>query len=513
MRISAAITLPKTLKWVAMKIEKPFLIRPRSIVPLLVLFSGFSGNPNLSAQFTDVSEPWGFSGGGKAAFADYDGDGWMDLYAGKLFHNEQGKAMSPVESSGLPGGEAIWGDYDNDQRPDLFFFTGAGGLYRNMGEGKFEQVDFPELPTVNSRGAVWGDFNQDGRLDLFVGGYEVWEQRVHPDVIFLNQPDGRFKEVWRSPEGACYSARGVAAADLNEDGKIDVYVSNYRLQPNHLWLNQGEGKFEESAESYQAAGIGDGGTINYTGGIQYRVFGHTIGSALGDLDDDGHVDIFVGNFSHPRAGQDHPQFLRNLGPEGDFKFEDRSEGSGLGWQESFASAALGDYDNDGDLDLYFTTVYAVGSGSIKNFPVLYANDGSWKFRNTTKDETLPDLPPTYQSAWADIDNDGDLDLCTAGRLFLNATERGHWIELDLVGDGEKVSRTPFGAVVRIELGDRTLTRFVEPGTGEGNQSATRLHFGLGGSQEPVNLEIVWPDGQKQRVQQLPVNQIHQVLYQ
>ena len=463
------------------------------------------------AQFTDVSETLGFSGGGKAAFADYDGDGWVDLFAGQLFHNEHGNRFSPVAESGLPGGEAIWGDFDNDSLPDLFFFTGGGGLYRNVGAGKFEQVEFPALPTVNSRGGIWSDFNLDGRLDLFVGGYEVWQKKVHPDVIYLNQPDGTFKEAWRSSEGACYSARGVVAADLNEDGKIDVYVSNYRLQPNHLWLNQGGGNFEEVAETVGAAGIGDGGTITYTGGIQYRVFGHTIGSALGDLDNDGHIDIFVGNFSHPRVGQDHPQFLRNLVTEGEFKFEDRSEGSGLEWQESFASAALGDYDNDGDLDLYFTTVYAVGSGSIKNFPVLYSNQGSWKFKNTTKDESLPDLPPTYQSAWADIDNDGDLDLCTAGKLFRNESQRGHWIQLQLVGNGTEVSRSAFGAVARIRLGAQVLTRFVEPGTGEGNQSDARLHFGLGNQEERVLVEITWPGGKKQTVGSLDVDQQHRVV--
>lgn len=466
-----------------------------------------------NAQFTDVSEAFGFSGGGKAAFADYDGDGWVDLFAGQLFHNDQGKRLTPVTDSGLPGGEAIWGDFDNDGRPDLFFFTGTGGLYRNTGDGKFEPVEFPSLPTVNSRGAIWGDFNLDGRLDLFVGGYEIWEQKVHPDVIYLNQPNGTFKEAWRSPDSACYSARGVVAADLNEDGKIDVYVSNYRLQPNHLWLNQGEGKFEEVAESHGAAGVAAGETITYTGGIQYRFFGHTIGSALGDLDDDGHIDIFVGNFSHPRAGQDHPQFLKNLGAEGEFKFEDRSEGAGLDWQESFASAALGDYDNDGDLDLYFTTVYAVGSGGIKNSPVLYANEGSWKFKNTTQEESLPDLPPTYQSAWADIDNDGDLDLCTAGKLFRNEAQRGHWIELDLTGDGTQVSRSAYGAVARIRLGDRVLTRFVEPGTGEGNQSDARLHFGLGAHQEPVMVEITWPGGQQQSVGPLTVDRQHRVVMQ
>ena len=101
------------------------------------------------AQFTDVSETLGFSGGGKAAFADYDGDGWVDLFAGQLFHNEQGNRLTPVAESGLPGGEAIWGDFDNDGQPDLFFFTGDGGLYRNIGTGKFEQVESTSVKSFN----------------------------------------------------------------------------------------------------------------------------------------------------------------------------------------------------------------------------------------------------------------------------------------------------------------------------------------------------------------------------
>ena len=153
----------------------------------------------------------------------------------------------------------------------------------------------------------------------------------------------------------------------------------------------------------------------------------------------------------------------------------------------------------------------MASGSIKNSPVLYSNEGSWKFKNTTQDELLPDLPPTYQSAWADIDNDGDLDLCTAGKLFRNEAQRGHWIELDLAGDGNQVSRSAYGAVARIRLEDRVLTRFVEPGTGEGNQSAARLHFGLGSHQEPVMVEITWPGGKRQSVGPLAVNQQHRVI--
>jgi len=461
-----------------------------------------------NAQFKDVSKEWGFAGGGKAAFADFDGDGFVDLFAGKLWRNEGGKKFVEAKDSGAPGGEVIWGDFDNDGHIDLFQFTGGGSLHRNTGKGKFEKVEFPKLPTVNSRGAVWLDINNDGRLDLFVGGYEIWQKKVHPDAIYLNEGGGKFKEHWRSAKGN-FSARGVTAADFNEDGLVDVFVSNYRLQPNHLWRSDGKGKFANVAKEFGAAGKPKA-VINYTGGIRYGISGHTIGSAFGDLDNDGHIDLFVGNFSHPPKIQDRPEFLRNLGPKGGFKFEDKSSGAGLAWQESFASPALGDYDNDGDLDLYFTTVYAVGSYNIKNFPVLYRNEGNWKFKNVTAPEKVGGLGATYQSAWADIDNDGDLDLCTAGKIFLNENRKGNWITLTVAVAGKTFNRSAIGAIARIKIGDKTLTRHVETGTGEGNQNDPRLHFGLGEHKEPVTVEIAWPGGGKQTAEDLPVNKQHRV---
>ena len=484
--------------------------KPNRIQSAILLTTALALSHAAQAQFRNVTEEWGFTGGGKAAFGDFDGDGFVDLYAGKLWRNVDGKKFVEAKESGAPGGEVIFADFDNDGHLDLFQFTGGGSLHRNTGKGKFEAVKFPKLPTVNSRGAVWLDINNDARLDLFVGGYEIWQKKVHPDAIFLNGADG-FKEHWRSAKGN-FSARGVTAADLNEDGHVDVFVSNYRLQPNHLWRSDGAGKFENVAATVGAAGKPKG-VINYTGGVRYGISGHTIGSAIGDLDNDGHLDIFVGNFSHPPKSQDRPEFLRNLGPKGGFKFEDKSAGAGLAWQESFASPTLGDFDNDGDLDLYFTTVYGTGSYGIKNFPVLYANDGNWKFRNVTAAEKVGSLGATYQAAWADIDNDGDLDLCTAGKLFLNENRKGNWITLTLVGDGKTVNRSAVGAIVRLRLGDRTLTRHVETGTGEGNQNDPRLHFGLGEHKAPVTVEIIWPGGRKTVTKKLAVNHRHTVKFE
>ena len=463
----------------------------------------------LFAQFNDSTEEMGFSGSGKAAFGDFDNDGFVDLYAGKLWRNVDGKRFVPVDDSGVSGGEGIWGDYDNDGHLDLFLFTGSGALFRNLGTGAFESVSFPELPTINSRGAVWIDINNDSLLDLFVGGYEVWQKSVHPDVAFLNRGEGRFEEVWRSP--ANYSARGVTAADFDRDGFVDVYVSNYRLQPNFLLRNDRKNGFVDVGEKTQTRGVPDA-EIGYTGGIRYPVCGHTIGSCFGDLDNDGLIDLFVGNFSHPRAGQDHPQFLRNTVEENAFSFEDKSKDAGLKWQESYASPTLGDFNNDGFLDLFFTTVYAVGSGSIRNYPVLYQGKGGWVFEDVTLAQRVNELPPTYQAAWADIDNDGDLDLCSAGRIFRNDNPvAGKWLKLKLQGDGQKTNDSAIGAVVRIQVGQQVLTRQVEGGTGEGNQNEITLHFGLGAlSADSVKAEVTWPGNHKQVIESLELNAVHNV---
>ena len=109
-----------------------------------------------------------------------------------------------------------------------------------------------------------------------------------------------------------------------------------------------------------------------------------------------------------------------------------------------------------------------------------------------------------------MDNDGDLDLCTAGKLYLNEGRKGNWITLTLVGDGKKINRTAIGAIARIKIGDRTLTRHVETGTGEGNQNDPRLHFGLGAHKDAITVEITWPGAGKQVVKELAPNKQHRI---
>jgi len=429
-----------------------------------------------------------------ANWGDYNNDGYVDLnVGGRLWKNNGGTSFTFAHW--LDSGP--WADYNNDGLLDCYGYA-SNTLYRNQSSGSstfFDQpITMPTRPMAVSRGASWADHNGNGYVDLYVGGYE--SPAYQPDAILRNNQGVSFNKAWQQ-SGDVDPARGITSCDFDRDGDVDVYVSNYRLEANLLHRNDGTGNFTNVAPSYGVAGDYDGWSYSY---------GHTIGSAWGDLDNDGNFDLFVGNFSHPDAWQDRPKFYKNLGAAGGYHFEDKSGVAGLAWQESYASPALGDYDNDGDLDLFFTTVYG------GNYPVLYRNDGNWNFTNVTAAEGLSGLGSTYQAAWADIDNDGDLDLVTNAKMFVNnvtdPTEgnSNHWLRVNLKGDGTTVNGAAIGSQVRITVGGKTLTSQVEGGTGEGNQNDLTLHFGLGDHSGTVNLVISAPDGTTRTISGVAVDQ-------
>lgn len=433
---------------------------------------------------------------GAACWCDFDNDGDPDLVAGgRLWLNAGGDGFAAVAD--VPS--VVAADMDNDGFVDLFSWVSLA-LYHSLQGAALEVFPLPEHPLTVSRGACWADLNNDSLVDLYVGGYENWDDQVtYPDMILTNHGGCRFELTWSD---ASYRARGVTACDFDQDGDSDIYVSNYRLQPNLLWVNDGTGGLSECAADYGVTATSQG----FAGG-------HSIGAAWGDFDGDGCFDLFAGNFAHVDSRGDQPKsrFLRSLGPQGGYRFEDLGP-CGVFYQESYASPAAADYDNDGDLDLFFTTVYADASFGVKNYPVLYRNDGGFTFTDVTADQGLAELPATYQAAWADYDRDGDLDLVTGGRLFENRGASGHWLEVTLRGDGATVSSSAIGAQARIRLPDRVLARQVEAGTGEGNQNDLTLHFGLGEHSDPVAVEVLWPGGQTQVVGGLAVDQHVDVRY-
>jgi hypothetical protein len=425
-----------------------------------------------------------------ACWADFDNDGWVDLcVSGGVWRNNGGKSFTKV----FDVGSSVAADFDNDGLMDLFSWTNLR-LLRNQGGDQFVAVDLPNLPKCVSRGACWGDFDGDGFVDLYIGGYEDWNAGITWPCLVLINDRGKSLKIGQSESK--YRARGVTACDFDQDGDLDIYVSNYRLQPNRLWLNDGSGRFEDVANQRGAVAKSPG----FNGG-------HSIGAAWGDFDNDGLIDLFAGNFAHVDGRGDQPKsrFLKNLGPGTGHTFQDLGP-CGVHYQESYATPSVADYDNDGNLDLFFTTVYGTASFGRKNNAALFRNNGQFKVTDVTSSVQLPDLPPTYQAAWADYDNDGDLDLLSGGRLFENQGNENGWIRVRLYGDGSAVNRSAIGAQVRIQLGTKTLTRQVEAGTGEGNQNELVLHFGLGSQKTAVDLDIFWPNNSRQTISNVEINQ-------
>lgn len=433
--------------------------------------------------------------GGNVVWVDYNNDGWVDLIAGgRLFINNHGEGFTQT-LTGL--GRVVAGDFDNDGWPDLYSYSDHR-LMRNFEGAAWIEVPLPPLEANHvSQAAIWGDLNGNGRLDLYISGYEDWDNNItYRDYVLLNQGDGTFS-IAHSFTGR--RARGVTTCDFDRNATLDIYVSNYRLQPNILWRNDGSANLTNVAAAYNAVATSPG----FNGG-------HSIGAAWGDFNNSGWFDLFAGNFAHP--GQPQSRFLRNTGPIGSFHFEDMGTG-GVFYQESYATPAAGDFDNDGRLDLIFTTVYGIASGGIPNYPVLFRNRGDFTFEDVTEAAGLAQRGTTYQAAWADFNNNGQLDLYLDSRLFVNQGNSHNWLKVRLRGDGQAVNRSAIGAQVRIHLAGETLSRQVEAGTGRGNQNDFTLHFGLAHHPGPFDLEVFWPNGTTRIIPAVSPNQLVVVDYE
>ncbi|MSQ95200.1 MAG: CRTAC1 family protein [Gemmataceae bacterium] len=475
--------------------------RFRFILPALLVLAAASIGVFPAAQpaerpwFRDATKEYGPIGGGPPAFVDLDGDGWPDLICdGRIFRNDQGKRFVDVtKDSGIAGsGTACVADIDNDGKPDIYFCGGAGNLCRNLGNFKFADwtKKIPPNKHTRSLAAAFGDVDGDGNVDLYVSNYEDWKDNTYPypHLLYRNLGGDKGFELWFESKGdQVLPGRGVNFLDVDGDGKPEIYVSNYRLAPNHLWFFDPKTVLKDRGMELGAAGK-PGPNVRYGDGRMIRCCGHTIGSCVADFDNDTHLDILVANFSHPPAYQNRTQFLRNTGPP-NYKFEDKSEIANLRWQESYAVAVAGDVDNDGLVDFFLTTVYA-GDKSV-----MYRNLGGWKFADVTKESGVS-TATTYQAGFADINGDGYLDMVSGGQVWINTQGeklKHNYLKVRLEGTG-KCNHSAVGSRVIVKAGGKTFTRQVEAGTGSGCQNDLTLHFGLGADKGPLDVTIHWAGG-------------------
>jgi hypothetical protein len=416
-------------------------------------------------------------------------------------------------------------DYDNDGWPDLYV-TAVGGnkLYHNTHNNSF--VDVTDSAGVGaglwSASCAFGDIDNDGNVDLYVTRYvnfapdnikvcmlfkdvrSYCHPNVYssvPDILFRNKGDGTFTDVTK--EAGVYKAGnglGVVFGDYDDDGWIDIYVAN-DATPNFLFHNKGKGVFEE-------VGLWSGTAVGVDGKPLAGM-----GTDMGDVNGDGLLDIFVTNLD----GQTHSLY-KNLG-KGLFTNVTFSSGIGeatlpyAGW-----GAAFFDYDNDGDLDL------AVADGDVldnaklirdnssyEQLNLLFRNDGSGKLASvgSLSGSGFALKKASRALAVGDLDNDGDLDIAvsnvgaTVDVLQNEGGNRSNSILVRTVGSSS--NHDGIGARLKLSVGGKRFVREVKAGSSYLAQNDLRVHFGLGNAPKADRLEIRWPGGATEVIENIEAN--------
>jgi hypothetical protein len=491
--------------------------------------------------------------GSGVALLDYDNDGWLDLYVvngstyaaldGKepapkaaLFHNNHDGTFTDVAAKAGVTNErwgfgAAVGDYDNDGWPDIYVSNyGKNRLYHNNHDGTF--TDVAEKAGVMaggwSTGATFGDYDGDGRLDIFVPGYVHFDRNNLPDPgskavnyagcqfrgvsvmcgprglqgekdhLYRNNGDGTFTETTeKAGVGDANGYYGLASVfvDVNNDGKVDLAVADDST-PNYLYMNKGDGSFED--DSYAS-----GYALNQDGRETA-----SMGIAVGDFQNNGLIDLVNTTFS-----DDYKVIYRN---DGDANFTDVSYKMGiaqitipfLGWGDGFL-----DYDNDGWKDLFFINghVYPVvdkndWGTTFAQRPLLFRNVKGQKFENVppVKHTGLADVIAGRGGAFGDLFNDGKIDVVInvmdgSPVLLKNVNDdRHHWVELRLVG-GAKVPRDAVGSTVYVTANGMKQRGDVLSGGSYASSNDQRVHFGLGEAAKVDAVEVHWPGNVVEKV--------------
>lgn len=423
------------------------------------------------------------------------------------------------------------GDVDNDGDTDVFLANfGANQLFENVGGGRFRDV----TETSGLAGKAWSisasmaDIDQDGLLDIYVGNYldfkfdeyeacRRWSTRLTycapsnfepvADQLYRNLGNGRFADISKTSgiSDAAGGAMGVVADDFNRDGRTDFYVANDGVE-NLLWLNNGEGVFEESGLLSGVAVNGDG------------VAEASMGIAVADFDRDGDPDIFV---THD-VKESNTLYVN----DGHGWFEDQTAASRLA-ASSLPYTAFGtgwiDLENDGDLDLVIVNgaVTVVDSQlahgidpPLRQANQVLLNDGHGRYSATDVGAAFARESVGRGAAFGDLDNDGDIDMVVTnndGRAHVhqNDARGGNWLGLDLRG-GEGMSNV-VGAVVELASAHRERKRVRTDGS-YASANDPRLVFGLAGETGRQSVRVHWPNGVVEQFESLPINTYHVIRY-
>ena len=445
------------------------------------------------------------SGSSQVSWGDYDHDGWDDLLTNgpTLYRNNGDGTFTDVSvEAGLDALSSsssanIWGDFDNDGCLDFFGansgYTAQDMLVRNNCDGTFTDVtegsglddtqseidcDGDGLAEHSPTPAVgWLDFDSDGLLDLYMASYECGGVYVnYPDFFFRNNGDGTFSD-WTDIgfTTSDQAGRGVSPNDVDLDGDVDIFVSNYRLDRNFMYENvDGESVVDRSL------------LWGVAGENTSFAYGHTIGSAWVDLDHDGDWDLIESNLAHPRYYHfsDRTMVLVN---DGTGYFDDTAADAGIHYRETHSNPTVQDFDGDGDWDLFLTCVYD------GRFSEMYLGDGTGAFTQVNY-ESGAIVHNGWGSAASDYDNDGDVDL-VAYDMFRNdsAAAGNHWVQVRAIG-GITSNWAALGARVEVDAGGVTRMNLVSGGSGTGCQDSMYLHFGLGAETEVDEIRAYYPGG-------------------
>ncbi|MGH9721656.1 MAG: FG-GAP-like repeat-containing protein [Bryobacteraceae bacterium] len=499
-------------------------------------------NPPL-LKFENMAKELGVNrldGNGTCAWADYDGDGKLDLaLAGSgtfmaLYRNEGARFRDVTREAGLekvPSGYSLnFIDYDNDGRPDLYIsMNGWNGpmrnrLFHNAGNGRFDDVSRASGAGDPGSGfvSVWGDLDNDGFLD-FVVANGVLKDGSTPQIYRNNGPVGgnvTFTNMTKAAgidEPPQYGAIGAALGDYDRDGDLDILINGLGSAPNRLYRNDGKWRFKEVSR--------EAGVVQppHNGFVCFFV----------DYNNDGWPDILTTSlapwpavveglkkgFSVASRQALHPDTVRLFRNNGSGKFTDVTLEARLFYPMGVMGAGVADVDNDGFIDFYFGT----GDPQLTRLEPnrFFRNNGDGTFSDLTRYVGF-ERPGNkgHGVTFIDVDEDGDLDIYAqlgghyAGDHAENAfyrnllASRNHWLQIDLLGT--RSNRSAVGAAIEAKVGGLTMFREVKGGEGFGATNPARVHFGLGKHEKLDSLEIFWPGGKRQKIEGVSANQILKV---